>query len=89
MVVKELETMHPVTRELKDFAGTLDLEEACDEMIARLDRREFRIIPGAKARLTYRLGRYLPDAALRNVVDSKVKKILAAHPGTGTGKTNR
>jgi len=78
LVVKEAETMHPVARELKNFAGVLDLDEACDEIIARLDRREFRIIPGFRARLTYRLGRYLPDAALRGIVDSKVKKVLAA-----------
>jgi NAD(P)-dependent dehydrogenase (short-subunit alcohol dehydrogenase family) len=76
MVRKELESMHPVTRELKDFAGTLELGPACDEIIARLDRREFRIIPGGKARLTYRLGRYLPDAALRGIVDSKVERVL-------------
>ena len=76
MVEKELQTMHPVTRELKDFAGTIPLEESCDEMMAGLDRRQFRIVPGAKARLTYRLGRYLPDAALRGIVDSKVEKIL-------------
>jgi NAD(P)-dependent dehydrogenase (short-subunit alcohol dehydrogenase family) len=89
MVAKELETMHPVTRELKDFAGTLSVDEACDEIIARLDRREFRIIPGAKARLTYRLGRYLPDAALRGVVDSKVKKILDAQPEAVLAKPGR
>jgi hypothetical protein len=26
--------------------------------------------------LTYRLGRYLPDAALRGIVDSKVERVL-------------
>jgi NAD(P)-dependent dehydrogenase (short-subunit alcohol dehydrogenase family) len=76
MVRKELESMHPVTRELKDFAGTIELSPACDEIMAGLDARAFRIIPGGKARLTYRLGRYLPDAALRGIVDGKVEKIL-------------
>ncbi len=89
MVAKELETMHPVTRELKAFAGMLEVGPACDEIIAGLDRREFRIIPGSKARLTYRLGRYLPDAALRGIVDSKVRKILREHGEAGLGRPMR
>ena len=89
MVAQEMETMHPVARELKDFAGVLELGPACDEIIARLDRREFRIIPGAKARLTYRLGRYLPDAALRGIVDAKVQKIMATMDKGGAAQSSR
>jgi NAD(P)-dependent dehydrogenase (short-subunit alcohol dehydrogenase family) len=80
MVEVELRTMHPVTRELKDFAGVLTLPEACDEILARLEKRQFRIIPGSKARLTYRLARFLPDFVLNTVVDRKAARILAAHP---------
>ena len=80
MVEVELRTMHPVTRELKDFAGVLTVSEACEEILARLEKRQFRIIPGSKSRLTYRLARYLPDFVLNGVVDRKVARILAAHP---------
>lgn len=81
MVEQELLTMHPVARALKDFAGVVSLEDACAEIKAGLDKRRFRIIPGSKARFTYLLARFLPDFFLQGITDSKVRKILAQHPG--------
>lgn len=76
MVAEEARTMHPVTRELKDVAGTLSLHDACVLIKAGLDKRRFKIVPGAKARLAYLLTRYVPDALQHAVIDSKVSKIL-------------
>ncbi len=65
MVEEELKTMDPVTRQLKQVAGTLDLESACREILAGLERRQFMIIPGSRARMVARLARWFPGLLQR------------------------
>ena len=65
MVEEEQKTMDPITRELKQIAGTLDLETACREIIAGLEGQKFLIIPGARARIVARLSRWLPGLTRR------------------------
>lgn len=60
MVVKEMETMHPVTRKMKTFAGTLEVHQACEEILVGLAKRKPLIIPGRRAKLAYLLGRWFP-----------------------------
>jgi NAD(P)-dependent dehydrogenase (short-subunit alcohol dehydrogenase family) len=74
MVVKELETMHPVTRRMKTFAGTLEVHEACEEILVSLAKRKSMIIPGVRAKFAYLLGRWFPgimqSVSERMVVDT-------------------
>ena len=74
MVVEELKTMDPITRELKSFADTIPLDTACAEMLKYLAKEKFMIIPGAKARFTWRLSRWLPGVLQRHI-DSVVRKM--------------
>lgn len=76
MVVEEEKTMHPVSRTLKDLAGSLSLEQAIAGIVAGLDAGRDVIIPGAKARLTYFANRYLPDFIMNTIVDKVVRSVL-------------
>lgn len=76
MVVEELKTMHPVARELKDFAGSLSLDEAMPQIWAGIQKRKFVVICGFKAKLTYILDRYLPASMMHAIIDGKVDKVL-------------
>lgn len=73
MVVDELKNMHPVSRRLKDFGGSLSIEEAIRAILAGLDAGRGVIVPGTKAKLTYFCNRYLPDVIMNFVVDTIVR----------------
>jgi NAD(P)-dependent dehydrogenase (short-subunit alcohol dehydrogenase family) len=77
MVEEEMKTMHPVSRRLKDFGGSLSVEEAVAGILAGLDAGRDVIIPGTRAKLTYLCSRYLPDALMNRVVDRIVASELA------------
>jgi NAD(P)-dependent dehydrogenase (short-subunit alcohol dehydrogenase family) len=76
LVDEERRTMHPASRALKEIAGTLELEPACDEIVAGIDRGRFLIIPGRRARAVYRLSKYLPGGATRALSDRTVRRVL-------------
>lgn len=84
MVVDEAKTMHPVSRRLKDFGGTLSVEQATAGILAGLDAGRHVIIPGFKAKLTYMCNRYLPDFLMNAVVDRVVGDELKKM-GAGAG----
>ena len=65
----------PVTMKLKEFAGTLAVAPAVREILAGLRTRRFMVIPGARARLTWRLAGMLPGL-LQRITDSIVRKTL-------------
>jgi 3-dehydrosphinganine reductase len=71
MVEQELKTMDPITFELKQVAGTLDLDTACKEIFAGLERGDFYIIPGFRARMIWRLNRWFPG-----MLQKKTDKII-------------
>ena len=77
MVEEELKTMDPITYELKQVAGTLDLDTACKEIFAGLERGDFYIIPGFKARMIWRLNRWFPG-----LLRKKTDKIILANTET-------
>ena len=77
MVIEELKTMHPVTKNLKELAGNISLEQACDEIIAGLQQRKSLIIPGFKARLTYWLNRLIPIWIFNKATDNIITKTLS------------
>lgn len=77
MVEEEMKTMDPVTRELKQVAGTLDLATACSEIIEGLESDEFLVIPGTRARMVARLSRLFPGL-IRRKTDKIIMNLLAA-----------
>ena len=83
MVLAEQKNMHPASRELKGFGGSLTLEAALAGILAGLDAGRELIIPGRKARLSYFCNRYLPDFIVNGLVDRVVASALAK---TAAGK---
>jgi NAD(P)-dependent dehydrogenase (short-subunit alcohol dehydrogenase family) len=77
MVEEELKTIHPVTRELKQVAGSLDLESAGREILAGLESDDFFVIPGFRARMIARLGRWFPGI-LRRTSDRIILRMCGA-----------
>ena len=65
------------TAKLKAFSVSLELEPAVREIIEQLLDRKYIVIPGARARLTYRLARFIP-AVLNKISDGIVRKALAS-----------
>lgn len=76
MVDEERKMSPKATAKLKEFAGTLQLEPAVREIIAQLLARKTIVIPGARARLTYRLARWVPGL-LNRISDGIVRRALA------------
>ena len=78
MVALERATGNPVSLELKDIAGSLNVEEACDGIMAGLDAGKWLIIPGVKGKLTAFAAMRMPG--LFNAVTAMLtKKIMRKH----------
>jgi NAD(P)-dependent dehydrogenase (short-subunit alcohol dehydrogenase family) len=77
-VTEENKTLHPVARELKDFAGTLQVGPACRAMMADIAARRFESIPGFKPRLTAWLGRAFPGL-MRRLADRMARAAARRH----------
>lgn len=60
MVATERAVGNPISLALKDIAGSLEIDPACDAMLAGLDAGHWQIIPGVKSRGTAFAARYLP-----------------------------
>lgn len=76
MVVDEMKSIHPVSRRLKEFGGSLSLPKAITLIVAGLDAGRGVIIPGSKAKLAYFSSRYLPDFIMNFIVDRIVCSTL-------------
>jgi NAD(P)-dependent dehydrogenase (short-subunit alcohol dehydrogenase family) len=85
MVERAMLDMHPATRALKDVAGTLPIEEACDEMLDQLRRGRFMVLPGRGARRAARLTRYLPDRLSAALADRIVRRAMRTTAGRPAG----
>lgn len=77
MVEEERKMSPKATAKLKEFAGTLQVEQAVREIIEQLHEGRYMVIPGARARLTYRIAGYFPGL-LRRISDGIVRKALAS-----------
>jgi short-subunit dehydrogenase len=60
MVVEERKTLAPAGAKLKEAAGTLELDPACDYILAKLKRRSYMIVPGFRARCITVIARWFP-----------------------------
>ena len=80
LVHEERKTMHPISREMKAFAGCQPVDVAVAQMLRGIARRDFEILDGPKPKLTAFLARYLPTP-MRHIADSlaaKAAKEMAA-----------
>src|SRR3546814_19262713 len=59
-VASERANGNPVSLELKECAGSLEIDPACDAMLAGLDAGRWMIIPGVKSPTTAFAARSLP-----------------------------
>ncbi|WP_417347026.1 SDR family NAD(P)-dependent oxidoreductase [Ferrimonas sp.] len=72
MVAQERTYISPVARLLKDLGGTLQVDAVTRATLSGLERRQFLIIPGFQAKLTYHFARLCPGLfgwAMQHVVD--------------------
>lgn len=76
LVERERQTLHPVSAALKDVVGTMPLVPACDEMMRRIARRQFVIVPGAMARFSALNVRLMPGV-MHAVSDFITRRVLA------------
>ncbi|WP_426416233.1 SDR family NAD(P)-dependent oxidoreductase [Aestuariirhabdus sp. LZHN29] len=60
MVAKESEHILPQTRFIKDVGGTLDVATVTKATLKGIERRQFIVIPGTMARLSYWQSRWFP-----------------------------
>ena len=61
MIVEERKSLAPAAARLKDTAGTLEVGPCCDEILTRLRRGRFMIVPGWRARGVAAMGRWFPN----------------------------
>lgn len=60
MVFEERKAANPVAMDLKALAGSLEVDAACDQIVAGLDAGRWQIIPGLNGKMTAWAARYLP-----------------------------
>jgi NAD(P)-dependent dehydrogenase (short-subunit alcohol dehydrogenase family) len=65
MVVEERKSLPAAGAKLKETAGTLKVEPACDYMYAGLKRRKYMIVPGFRARRVSAIARWFPNLMRR------------------------
>ena len=61
MVVAERQQAHPVTMATKQFAGVVELDDACNDILRGAERGEWMVVTGGKAKLTRHLARLFPN----------------------------
>lgn len=76
LVWEERKTMHPVSRALKQTAGTMELNPACDEIFAGLQKGRYLIIPSPRARALAWVSRHVPAPLTQAGVDLAVRLAL-------------
>jgi len=80
MVEKEMLSMHPVQRALKDTAGVVTIDELVSYVLERTwRRRRFLVIPGRRARLSYYLSRLIPKSWMHFYTDAVIRRVLKRH----------
>ncbi len=73
MVQEEAKKIHPATKALKDIAGTLNVDEACQQIMHGLEKRKSLIIPGKKAKFVYYSERFAPAFLVKRVSEYLIK----------------
>jgi NAD(P)-dependent dehydrogenase (short-subunit alcohol dehydrogenase family) len=74
MVQSEALSIHPATKALKNMAGSLATNEACEQIMAGLEKRKALIIPGKRAKMIFYSERFLPSILIRKISELLVNK---------------
>ncbi|WP_323844564.1 SDR family NAD(P)-dependent oxidoreductase [Microbulbifer magnicolonia] len=82
MVNGENASGNPISLELKRLAGSLDVDTACDKILAGLDAGRWQIIPGARSKLTAFLNRHFPNVFYRFCRGLLRKAVMKLHAST-------
>jgi len=80
MVLEERKTASPVSMATKDFAGVVELDELCNDILLGASRGKWMIVTGFKARLTRFLARMFPGL-MNRITDRMVADALRRHGG--------
>lgn len=78
MVEAEHAHGNPVSLELKQVAGSLDLDSACEQILSGLDRGKWMIIPGLSAKGTALAVRLAPNIVHR-ISQWLIRRIMRRH----------
>ncbi|NKF23003.1 SDR family NAD(P)-dependent oxidoreductase [Solimonas marina] len=60
MVAEERRDGDPISLSIKNVAGSLDADDACDRIVVGLDAGRWLIVPGINAKMSAMIGRHLP-----------------------------
>jgi 3-dehydrosphinganine reductase len=71
---------NPISLALKDLAGSLEPEYACDDILRGIDRGRWMVISGSRARLTASLARHVPGL-FSGAVKLLIGRLLRKHGG--------
>lgn len=82
MVEKERADGNPVSLALKDIAGSMDADDACDQIFAGINAGKWMVIPSSNAKVTAWAARYLPGTFYR-FMHRQIKKALFEYQGSG------
>lgn len=77
MVRAEWERPDPIRVKLKAFAGSMQVEPACDLIMAGIARRKARIVPGFRAKFTAFMAQVFPTiarAVARQMIHTELRK---------------
>ena len=80
MVLEERKTASPVSMATKDFAGVVELDELCNDILLGASRGKWMIVTGSRARLTRFLARMFPGL-MNRITDRMVADALRKHGG--------
>ena len=78
MVLEERKTASPVSMATKNFAGVVELDELCEDILRGAAQGEWMIVTGFRARLTRFLARMSPGL-MNRITDRMVVDALRRH----------
>jgi NAD(P)-dependent dehydrogenase (short-subunit alcohol dehydrogenase family) len=82
LVEEERRIGSPIAGQMKQFAGSLELEPAVQAILKGVDSGRFLIVPGAKAKQTLLLQRLAPRRVLHAVTDQLLRRAVRGQSST-------
>lgn len=76
MVEEERKSGSKITGQMKQFAGSMELEPAVQAILKGIDDRDYLIVPSGKARQTIMLGRLAPRGLTHLISDRLVRRAM-------------
>lgn len=69
----------PISLALKDIAGSLDTDYACDAILKGIDRGQWLVVPGVMAKLTAQFARLFP-ALFYRFMEFNIRRLMKEYP---------